>query len=87
MTSFSEAEELNAGAGLERRRAGRLAEAQRSPLGRRGARRGGLQRTAARSIQEADLKQIKAACFKCAVESEPPCLSMSSSKNGAVALL
>lgn len=48
---FREAEELNAGAGLERRQAGRLAEAQRGPLGPLKGTTRGLQRMAARCIQ------------------------------------
>lgn len=48
---FSEAEELNARAGLERRQAGRLAEAQRGPLGPLKGTTPGLQRMAARCIQ------------------------------------
>lgn len=51
MMGFSEAQELNAGAGLERRQAGRLAEAQRSSLGPLKGTRRGLQRMAARFIQ------------------------------------
>lgn len=51
MMGFLEAEELNAGAGLERRKAGRLAEAQRSPLRLLKGTERGLQRIAARCIQ------------------------------------
>lgn len=51
MIGFSEVEELNSRAGLERRQAGRLAEAQRSPLGPLKGTTCGLQRMAARWIQ------------------------------------
>lgn len=51
MMGFWEAEELNAGAGLEKRQAGRLAEAQRSPLGPLKGTTRCLQRMAARCIQ------------------------------------
>lgn len=45
-------EELNVGAGLERRQAARLAEAQRRPVGPLKGTARGLQRMAARRIQE-----------------------------------
>lgn len=79
MMGFLEAQELNAGAGLERSRAGRLAEAQRSSLGPlKGTRRGPTE-DGGEIHPGVVLKQIKAARFKVkhAVKSEPLCLSIS----------